>query len=181
MKTGPCPPGAHRHVLHTDQPSESFGKCDLGQTTVSHGVKLSTLPGPSFFQWAREGGLEAQMESNRKFLGAAWPAHQGMFWVCCKGGPEATPPTPLVPSPAPLCMLGSSSASLIPAATFLTCHPCDHFGYHLITSVAHPPGQQGVHPVRSLTSDASLDPGTSATPLVALGPVPSALLRLLKS
>lgn len=71
--------------------------------------------------------------------------------------------------------------SLTPAATFLTCHPCDHFGYHLITSVAHPPGQQGTHPVRSLTPDASLDPRTSATPLVALGPVPSPLLRLLKS
>lgn len=76
-------------------------------------------------------------------------------------------------------MLGSSSASLIPAATFLTCHLCDHFGYHLITSVAHPPGQQGPpceEPDFGLTG-----PWNLYYPLVALGPVPSALLRLLKS
>ena len=180
-KTGSCPPGAHSHVPHTDQPSESFGKCDLGQTTVSNDVKLSTPLGPSFFQQASEGGSGAQMESNRKFPGAAWSAHQKMFWVCCKGS-RGHPNNSPCPTSCPALHAGLLEClSLTPAATFLTCHPCDHCGYHLITSVAHPPGQQGTHPVRSLTPDASLDPRTSATPLVALGPVPSPLLRLLKS
>ena len=102
-KTGPCPPGAHSHVPHTDQPSESFGKCDLEQTTVSNDVKLSTPLGPSFFQQASEGGSGAQMESNRKFPGAAWSAHQKMFWVCCKGGlrpPHQLPLSHLLPRSA---------------------------------------------------------------------------------
>ena len=100
-------------MCRTDQASESLGKCDLGQITVSNGVRHSTPPGLHSFSGLGRVGWEHRWSPTEN----SWMLH-GLHTRGCSGSvvrwAQGHPTNSSCPPPAPLGMLDSSSASLSP-------------------------------------------------------------------